>query len=202
MILLYKLLAFAVFGVFVFFVFDIRQKPGMVPIVRPLFTGIMKLLSMALFVVYGGILASLDAVTPLDWAALALTTTGSAFVTTAKLTLGRFHTWTGFHLQQTTIVRAGIYGHLRHPLYTGIFLVEFGGLTVVLPRLVQIDARLLPVTLATVLYLMTFNVLMARRESREMARKFGAEFEAYRAHVRAFIPVRRTPSAPIERGVA
>ena len=48
MIVLYKLLAFVVFAVFVFFVFDIRQKPGMVPIVRPVFTRIMKLLSVGM----------------------------------------------------------------------------------------------------------------------------------------------------------
>jgi protein-S-isoprenylcysteine O-methyltransferase Ste14 len=196
MSLLYKLFAFAVFAVFVFFVFDIRQKPGMVPIVRPIFTTLMKTLSIALFVVYAGVLARLQAPTPLDWAALALTTAGSALVTAAKLTLGRFHTWTGFHLQQTTIVRVGIYSYLRHPLYTGIFLVEFGGLALVAPRLARLDLWLLPITLATVLYLMTFNVAMARRESREMARKFGSAFEAYSAEVRAFIPIRRTPRTP------
>jgi protein-S-isoprenylcysteine O-methyltransferase Ste14 len=206
MIVFYKLLAFAVFGIFVFFVFDIRQKPGMVPIVQPIFTRIMKLLSIALFVVYAVVLAGLGELTPLDWVALALTTAGSALVTTAKVTLGRFHTWTGFHLQQTTIVSAGIYSYLRHPLYTGIFLVEFGGLALVTPRLAHVDLRLVPVTLATVLYLMMFNIVMASRESREMARKFGADFDAYRSEVRAFIPIRharrRSPVAPTQRGAA
>lgn len=202
MVVFYKLFAFAVFAVFVFFVFDIRQKPGMVPIVRPLYTRLMKLLSVVLFLAYAGILATLQQVTPLDWAALVLTTAGAALVTTAKLTLGRFHTWTGFHLQKTTIVRDGIYGYLRHPLYTGIFLVEFGGLALVSPRLAQLQLGLLPITVATVLYLMTFNVLMARRESREMARKFGPEFDAYRSQVRAFIPVRRATATETQRGVA
>lgn len=202
MVVFYKLFAFAVFAVFVFFVFDIRQKPGMVPIVRPLYTRLMKLLSVVLFLAYAGILATLQQVTPLDWAALVLTTAGAALVTTAKLTLGRFHTWTGFHLQKTTIVRDGIYGYLRHPLYTGIFLVEFGGLALVSPRLAQLQLGLLPITVATVLYLMSFNVLMARRESREMARKFGPEFDAYRSQVRAFIPVRRATATETQRGVA
>jgi protein-S-isoprenylcysteine O-methyltransferase Ste14 len=202
MIVFYKLVAFAVFAIFVFFVFDIRQKPGMVPIVRPIYTRIMKLLSIALFGVYAVVLARLQELTAVDWAALAFTTAGASLVTTAKLTLGRFHTWTGFHLQSTTIVRAGIYSYLRHPLYTGIFLVEFGGLALVTPRLAQIDLRLLPLTAVTVLYLMTFNIVMAGRESREMARKFGPEFDAYRSEVRAFIPIRRAPAAPSQRGVA
>jgi protein-S-isoprenylcysteine O-methyltransferase Ste14 len=43
---------------------------------------------------------------------------------------------------------------------------------------------------------------MARRESREMARKFGPEFEDYRSQVRAFIPVRRGGAVSTERGAA
>jgi protein-S-isoprenylcysteine O-methyltransferase Ste14 len=195
MVVPFKFLSLAVFLVFAVFVFDIRNKPGMVPIVRPIWTTMMKLLSVAMFATYVAVLVGLEAVAPADWLALGLTAAGATLVAAAKLTLGRYHTWTGFHLDRTVIVRAGIYSRLRHPLYTGVFLFEFGGLLVVAPRVPARPAVLLAVVLVAVLYLMAFNVTMARRESREMARKFGAEFDDYRSRVRAFIPVRRSPGA-------
>jgi protein-S-isoprenylcysteine O-methyltransferase Ste14 len=191
MLIGYKIAALGFYALFAFYVFDIRNKPGMRPIVSPLWTQLMKTLSLIVLAAYAYILVTMKVVTPGDWCGLALTGVGALLVATAKITLGRYHTWTGFHLEKTTIVRTGIYSRLRHPLYTGIFLFEFGGLAVMAPRAVALEPLLILGILPGFAYLMGFNIAMAARESREMERKFGTEFEAYKSSVRAFFPIRR-----------
>jgi protein-S-isoprenylcysteine O-methyltransferase Ste14 len=191
MTILYKSLAVLVFAVFVFYVFDIRRKSGMVPIVAQGWTTVMKILSLVMLGLFAYTVLNLAAPTTLDWVGLGFTAVGASLVAAAKITLGRYHTWTGYHLSSTTIVQHGIYSRFRHPLYTGIFLFEFGGIALIVPHLPR-EPKLLVLVGLGFLYLMTFNVAMAARESREMKRKFGVAFDAYRGRVRAFIPVRRS----------
>lgn len=194
----YKVIAFGFYALFVFYVFDIRNKPGMRPIVTAVWTQLMKALSLVVLATYAAIIVSMSDLQLSDWVGTGLTALGAVLVATAKITLGRYHTWTGYHLEKTTIVRNGIYSRLRHPLYTGIFLFEFGGLTVMLPRLVVRTPWSLLAIVPVFLYLMIFNVAMAARESREMERKFGSEFHGYRATVRAFVPIRRRARLPAD----
>ena len=136
--LIFKAVALSVFFLFCFFVFDIRHKKGMEPLVPNTWTAVMKLFAAAMLVLYAYLLATTTEVSVGDLVALVVTALGASLVTAAKVTLGRYHTWAGYHLPETTIVTHGIYSRLRHPLYTGTILFEIGSFFVIFPRMDEI----------------------------------------------------------------
>ena len=200
----FQALGLAIYALFFFYVFDIRRKDGMEPIVRETWTTVMKLLSIMLLGLYGALLINAQDVCGLDWLSLVPAAVGAGLVAAAKITLGRWHTWVGYHKRDTVIVQHGIYSRIRHPLYTGIFLYEFGVILYLARRAThaQTPSWIVLLVAAAFLYLMTFNITMAMRESREMERKFGDAFREYQSRVRAFIPFNRgasTAPAAVER---
>lgn len=202
MLLSYKVASFAVFLVFLWFVFDIRQKPNMVPLIRQLWTTVMKVLSIAVMGFYCYLVAISESLRLHHVAALVLTALGAGLVATAKLTLGRQHTWAGYHLTKTKLVSYGVYSYIRHPLYTGVFLFEFGGLALIVGEHTPTGA---PVDLAIAVafaYLMAFNIVTAGKESQNLEKQFGDEYRQYRARVRAFLPIRRRPEGPTGMNMA
>lgn len=73
----------------------------------------------------------------------------------------------------------GIYGLVRHPQYTGIFIVVFGEGIVHWPTLVSV--LFFPVICGA-------YVLLARKEEREMIAQFGDRYREYQRRVPMFIP--------------
>lgn len=78
-----------------------------------------------------------------------------------------------------TLVTAGIYGHIRHPQYTGFLLITLGMLAewATLPLLIM-----WPV-LAVLYY------RLARKEEADMEAEFGQVYRDYRARTAMFIPL-------------
>lgn len=83
----------------------------------------------------------------------------------------------------------GIYAHVRHPQYTGIILMVLGEGVIHWPTLISLT--LFP--LIVIAY-----VWLARKEEREMVRKFGEAYIAYQRRVPMLIPSLkpRLPDAP------
>lgn len=73
----------------------------------------------------------------------------------------------------------GPYAFVRHPQYTGFFLVMFGEGVVHWPTVFSLAA--FPVVVAA-------YVLLARREERQMVARFGNEYVEYQKRVPLFVP--------------
>lgn len=81
--------------------------------------------------------------------------------------------------KEDVLVTDGLYGFVRHPQYTGLFLALFGEGVVHWPTLFSVG--LFPVIVAAFTWL-------ARKEERDMVDQFGAEYRSYRADVPMFVP--------------
>ena len=77
------------------------------------------------------------------------------------------------------LVVDGVYAHVRHPQYTGLFLIVFGEGIVHWPTI--ISAIAFPVIISAYAFL-------ARKEERQMLAEFGDEYRAYQRRVPMFIP--------------
>jgi methanethiol S-methyltransferase len=73
----------------------------------------------------------------------------------------------------------GVYARVRHPQYTGLFLIVFGEGVVHWPTIVSLAA--FPVIVVA-------YTLLARQEERQMLDKFGDEYREYQRRVPMFIP--------------
>jgi methanethiol S-methyltransferase len=81
--------------------------------------------------------------------------------------------------QENRLVTDHLYGLVRHPQYTGLFIALFGEGIVHWPTIVSV--ALFPVIILA-------YVLLARSEERKMLNQFGEEYRAYRLRVPGFIP--------------
>jgi protein-S-isoprenylcysteine O-methyltransferase Ste14 len=81
--------------------------------------------------------------------------------------------------RENRLATDGLYGLVRHPQYTGLFIVLFGEGVVHWPTLFSVG--LFPVIVA-VFY------SLARSEERRMLDQFGEEFRAYQQRVPMFVP--------------
>lgn len=81
--------------------------------------------------------------------------------------------------REETLATQGVYARLRHPQYTGLFLIVFGEGIVHWPTIVSVAAFPIIVGAYTVL---------ARKEERQMIEKFGDEYREYQRRVPMFIP--------------
>lgn len=85
----------------------------------------------------------------------------------------------GKNIEETTqLVRSGIYGLIRHPLYLSLFLLG-SGIMLKDPGPVQITAGIVN---GVALF------LTSRIEEKEMLEKFGEEYRDYMRHSNMFIP--------------
>ncbi|WP_372797466.1 isoprenylcysteine carboxylmethyltransferase family protein, partial [Litorivivens sp.] len=73
----------------------------------------------------------------------------------------------------------GIYAHVRHPQYMGLFLIVFGEGVVHWPTIVSV--------LAFPIIVFAYTML-ARKEERQMLAQFGDDYRAYQRHVPMFFP--------------
>ena len=81
--------------------------------------------------------------------------------------------------QQNRLATDGLYGLVRHPQYTGLFIGLFGEGVVHWPTLFSV--ALFPVIVLA-------YALLARREERKVLVQFGEEYRAYRRRVPMFLP--------------
>lgn len=81
--------------------------------------------------------------------------------------------------KQGRLATGGPYAFVRHPQYTGIFMVLFGEGVVHWPTVFSLTAF----PLIVIAY-----VLLARKEERQMIEKFGDEYREYRRRVPMFLP--------------
>jgi methanethiol S-methyltransferase len=81
--------------------------------------------------------------------------------------------------REETLMTDGVYARVRHPQYTGLFLIVFGEGIVHWPTIVSVAAFPIIVLAYT---------LLARKEERQMLEKFGDEYREYQRRVPMFIP--------------
>lgn len=74
----------------------------------------------------------------------------------------------------------GLYAHVRHPRYAGMFCAVLGAALLAGTRLLWI----------VVLFWWPFALLVIRLEEKELSARFGAGYESYRKRVPAFLPFR------------
>jgi protein-S-isoprenylcysteine O-methyltransferase Ste14 len=93
--------------------------------------------------------------------------------------------WSRIHKQywvkesgQGQLVTSGIYRFIRHPQYTGFFLITFG---------MMCEWATIPLILLYCLLVFLYYGL-AKKEEKDMITEFGSEYEAYRKKTKMFIP--------------
>lgn len=148
----------------------------------------------ALVSIFGGTLGWLDPFQHLNghllgsllglpyWGKLTICLAGGAVMGWGLLWLSKG--WKQIYQSNGQLVTDGIYAIMRHPQYTGLFLVTIG-------MLIQWP------TLLTILMwpiLMYAYYRLAMREERAVMKEFPLEYQAYRQRVPAFIPSRKTRS--------
>jgi len=81
--------------------------------------------------------------------------------------------------QQGQLARDGLYGLVRHPQYTGLFIALFGEGVVHWPTVFSVAA--LP-------FIILVYGMLARREEAQMVALFGEEYREYQRQVPMFLP--------------
>ena len=81
--------------------------------------------------------------------------------------------------REEKLMTDGVYARMRHPQYTGLFLIVFGEGIVHWPTIVSVAAFPIIVFAYT---------MLARKEERQMLEKFGDEYREYQRGVPMFIP--------------
>ncbi len=81
-------------------------------------------------------------------------------------------------LYTTSLVTAGPYRYIRHPLYASLLFLAWGALL----------KSVSPLTLALALFATAALVATAKTEERATARQFGEAYRDYMAHTRLFVP--------------
>jgi protein-S-isoprenylcysteine O-methyltransferase Ste14 len=84
--------------------------------------------------------------------------------------------------QENRLAADGLYGLVRHPQYTGLFVGLFGEGVVHWPTIFSVT--LFPVIVIA-------YTLLAYREERHMLEQFGEQYRIYQRHVPMFFPSRR-----------
>jgi protein-S-isoprenylcysteine O-methyltransferase Ste14 len=112
------------------------------------------------------------------WAGGALIAAGVALGIAGRAAFARAGTNANPMEPATALVTSGLYQRTRNPMYVGMTLLLVG-------LALAVRSGWLLVVLAPVLAVMHWGVV--RREERYLARKFGAEYEAYRARVRRYL---------------
>lgn len=94
-----------------------------------------------------------------------------------------FQGWRQVHRarQGNRLVTDGMYGLVRHPQYTGLFIALFGEGVVHWPTLFSV--ALFPV-------IVFVYVLLSRKEEQHVLKEYGEEYRAYQRRVPMFIPHR------------
>lgn len=111
-----------------------------------------------------------------DWGKMLICTGGSLFMFGGVWMV--IAGWKKIHGANYKLVTDGIYSHIRHPQYLGIFLITLGAM-IQWPTIITI--LMWPV-------LIFFYVNLAKREEREMEKLFNSKYLKYKRHIPALIP--------------
>lgn len=111
-----------------------------------------------------------------EWLKLVICQIGGFFMLVGLIVMGR--AWKQIHAVESELVVNGIYSKVRHPQYSGLFLITIG-------MLIQWPTLL---TLIMWPILMIVYYRLAMREERDCEQQFGNEYRKYRQHVPAFFP--------------
>jgi protein-S-isoprenylcysteine O-methyltransferase Ste14 len=188
MVLLYQVAQFALLALFAVVISDFRKKKNMEAFGHRGFLVALKLMYLVPLAVYGWSLANLTQIAFYDAIAVALTACGTYLAVRGKIDLGKEHAWTGYRRSGTQVITTGIYSWVRNPIYSGIFAFILGACFTTLPR---ITLPLLIASVATVVYIVAFLALSARRETAHLTVAFGKEYEEYKQQVHPFLPIKR-----------
>ena len=106
---------------------------------------------------------------------------GMIFVLAGRLTLGKYYfVSTGLGAQlfaDHKLITSGLYALMRHPMYTGVFLVAAGSLLMYFTWTTLFLACFAPLTM-----------LRAFREEKILAAEFGEQWQEYSQRVPMFVP--------------
>jgi protein-S-isoprenylcysteine O-methyltransferase Ste14 len=186
-LLFFKIIAFIVLLVFVLIISDVNKKDSK-PLTKQLWITLMRLLFPIPPLCYAFFLYQLENTTIWDYGALALMMIGVWIIVLSKNRLGDRHSWTGYSKQNIdNFERTGIYKHIRHPLYTGIYVAVTGSMIVVFQR-AQFNSLIFWAYVLANVYVYTFIYISSQRESNSLREQFGEEFAAYERDVPAFVP--------------
>lgn len=86
--------------------------------------------------------------------------------------------WKRVHAAKGELVTEGVYGHVRHPQYSGLFVVTIG-LLIQWPTIITV--LMWPVLIAA-------YYKLAKREEGDMEKEFGDAYKKYKERVPMFIP--------------
>jgi len=111
-----------------------------------------------------------------DWVKLIICQLGGFVMLIGLIVMGKG--WKRIHSAAGELVTDGIYASIRHPQYTGLFLITVG-------MLIQWPTI---ITLVMWPILMYAYYRLAMREEREMEERFGDAYREYRERVPAFLP--------------
>ncbi len=186
-LLLFKFFGFMVVGTFVWFGLQMKRPKDSLTLVSALPLVTMKTMAISLVLALCYALISVGQVTAIDVLALIICAVGSAVVMSAQRALKRAQafTWTGYALKQPRLVTEGIYSFVRHPLYLGVYLMEIGASIFVFPKM---PMSLIPFFVAALVFAISFNAVLAGKESRYLMTVFGDEYTRYAEKVPAIIP--------------
>lgn len=193
--LLYQATAYALVAVFVYYGMDMRHKRGAKNFVAPLWQILMRILSFALIVTFVYAVSSVHTLAAVDYLALLLMAGGTGLVIAAKQTLGKAHTFTGQYLSTPKLVMHGVYAFTRNPLYLGVFQCEIGASLFLLNQAPTAWPQTWPYWLcgmaAALVYVVSFNLVMAVNEATYLENHFGDRYRRYRARVPFLMPFTR-----------
>ncbi|HEY9205124.1 MAG TPA: methyltransferase [Candidatus Methanoperedens sp.] len=187
-LILFKTVQFIILVTLLLFISDFRKKKGMHPLINYKLILVLKLCYLITVCIYGYVLVTLDRLLLSDFVAIILTFLGTLLTAKAKIDLGKYHTWIGYHLEITKHVTKGVYAFIRHPLYTGVYIFIFGLLSTLIPHAPWFLTAIILITLA---YIMTFIAIAAAREDKYLSQDFGEEFLKYQKQVHPFLPLRK-----------
>ena len=186
---LFKAAQFAVIVAFTYFISDHRKKNQSSPLINEKLLTTIKLSYILPVAIYSYVILMLPSVSWFDVLALAITSSGTALTATAKLTLSNKHTWAGYcYASAECFVAKGIYAYIRHPLYTGVYVTILGGALTLIPNLAWFPTLIVGLSM---LYVVVFLAVVANRENKYLARKFGAPYKEYVTQVHPFLPFKK-----------
>ncbi|MCL5987082.1 MAG: isoprenylcysteine carboxylmethyltransferase family protein [Actinobacteria bacterium] len=119
-----------------------------------------------------------------DYLSMVFMFVGSVAMLAGLVIMGK--AWKQIHMTGGKLVTSGLYQRVRHPQYSGIFLITIG-MFIQWPTIVT--TAMLPMLL-----LMYYR--LARREEREMEKQYGQRYLSYMQEVPMFVP-HRSGATPV-----
>ncbi len=110
------------------------------------------------------------------WVKMVICQIGSVFMLMGLVIMGKG--FSQIHSAKGELVTDGLYSYVRHPQYSGLFLITVG-MMIQWPTIIT-------VIMWPILMLMYYR--LALREERQMEEIFGDEYVEYRQRVPAFVP--------------